>query len=134
MTRATQSRAVASGRQDELLAIAQAGDCLGTEELIRWARVPAPSPDRTGDDRQLFADGRAKAEARRVEQLEDHIRRVVDTAPPLTAQQRDKLAVLLRQAASDRPTHRHKGRPRHVDRNNRPSGPDHAADEFSRLL
>jgi len=32
----------------------------------------------------------------KVESLADHIRRSVDAAPPLTAEQRDKLAVLLR--------------------------------------
>lgn len=32
----------------------------------------------------------------RAERLEEHIRRVVDEAPPLTAEQRDRLATLLR--------------------------------------
>jgi hypothetical protein len=32
----------------------------------------------------------------KAERLEDYIRRVVDHAPPLTAEQRDRLAVLLR--------------------------------------
>lgn len=32
------------------------------------------------------------------ERLEDYIRRVVDEAPPLTAEQRDRLALLLRPA------------------------------------
>lgn len=32
--------------------------------------------------------------------LEDHIRRVVDLAPPLTAEQRDRLAGLLRVGAA----------------------------------
>ncbi len=97
MTRATQSRAIASERQDELLAIAQAGDYLCTgERLIRQARIPAPSPDRTADDPENFADCRVLSEARQVQQLEDHIRGVVDAAPPLTAEQRDKLALLLR--------------------------------------
>ena len=97
MTRATQSRAVASERQDERLAIAQARDCLGTgERLLRRARVPGPSRDLTTDNPKVFADCRALADAQRVKRLEDHIRRVVDAAPPLTAQQRDKLDLLLR--------------------------------------
>jgi hypothetical protein len=97
MTRAMQLRAVASEPQDERSAIAQARDCLGTgERLIRSARVPAPSRDRTADDPEVSTDCRALAEAQRVEQLESHIRRVVDAAPPLTAQQRDKLDLLLR--------------------------------------
>jgi hypothetical protein len=97
MTRATQSRAVASERQDERLAIPQAWDCLDTgDRLIRRARVPAPSRDRTADNPEVFADCRDLAEAQRGAQLEDHIRRVVDAAPPLTAQQRDKLDLLLR--------------------------------------
>jgi hypothetical protein len=49
-----------------------------------------------GDDRELRALGPPCSEARRVEQLEDHIRRVVEAAPPLTAEQRDRLALLLR--------------------------------------
>jgi hypothetical protein len=36
---------------------------------------------------------RAELKARR---LEDHIRAVVDSAPPLTAEQRDRLALILR--------------------------------------
>ena len=34
----------------------------------------------------------------RAAKLADHIRRVVDEAPPLTTEQRDRLAVLLRPA------------------------------------
>jgi hypothetical protein len=49
-----------------------------------------------GDDRGLRAVGPTCSEARRVEQLEDHIRRVVEAAPLLTAEQRDRLALLLR--------------------------------------
>ncbi len=43
------------------------------------------------------AVGRTHRDARRVDHLEDHIRRVVDAAPHLTAEQRDKLALLLRE-------------------------------------
>jgi hypothetical protein len=97
MIRETQSRAVARERQDELSAIAQAGDYPGTgRRLIRQARVAALNRDRTADDSELLTACPALAEARRMEQLEDHIRRVVDVAPPLTAEQRDKLALLLR--------------------------------------
>ena len=39
---------------------------------------------------------RALAEAQLAKHLEDHIRRLVDAAPPLTGEQRDKLALLLR--------------------------------------
>ena len=39
---------------------------------------------------------RRSAKARSVEALERHIRRVVDAAPPLTDEQRARLAVLLR--------------------------------------
>ena len=42
---------------------------------------------------QLRAEYRALA-------LEDHIRKVVDAAPPLTAAQRDRLALLLRGGAA----------------------------------
>jgi hypothetical protein len=49
-----------------------------------------------GDDRGLRVAGPTCSEGRRVEQLEDHIRRVVEAAPPLTAEQRDRLALLLR--------------------------------------
>jgi hypothetical protein len=37
----------------------------------------------------------ALAAAGLAKHLEDHVRRVVDAAPPLTAEQRDKLALLL---------------------------------------
>jgi hypothetical protein len=47
-----------------------------------------PSADVTDLRRQLKA-----------EHLEDYIARVVDAAPPLTAEQRDRLAVLLRGGA-----------------------------------
>ena len=73
------------------------GDNLCTQQrLNRRAGVAALSRDRTADHPGLAAVYGALAEDRRVEQLEDHIRRVVDAAPPLTAEQRDKLALLLR--------------------------------------
>src|SRR3954467_1993787 len=48
------------------------------------------------EERGLPAVDRATDNARQAEQLEEHIRRVVDAAPPLTAEQRDRLALLLR--------------------------------------
>jgi hypothetical protein len=42
---------------------------------------------------------KAEADAR----LQEHIKRVVDAAPPLTPAQRDKLALLLRQPAEPHP-------------------------------
>jgi hypothetical protein len=48
------------------------------------------------DDRGLRALGPPCSEAPRAEQLEDHILRIVEAAPPLTAEQRDRLALLLR--------------------------------------
>jgi hypothetical protein len=95
------SRAVASERQDEPSPIPQVRDCLNTpERLNRRAGVAALSRDCTAEDLELSAACRARAEARRVEQLEDYIRQVVDAAPPLTAEQRDKLALLLRGSRS----------------------------------
>ena len=37
----------------------------------------------------------------KAERLEDHIARIVDAAPPLTADQRDRLALLLRGGGDD---------------------------------
>lgn len=56
------------------------------------ARVASLSRSRAADDPDLI-------EARRnlkVERLADYIERVVNDAPPLTREQRDKLATLLR--------------------------------------
>jgi hypothetical protein len=36
----------------------------------------------------------------RAAELEEHVRRIVDDAPPLTAEQRDKIAALLRAPAT----------------------------------
>ena len=49
------------------------------------------SRKRTQDDPELLAARRDLKEAR----LADYIRRTVDAAPPLTPEQRDKLALLL---------------------------------------
>jgi hypothetical protein len=97
MIRPTPSRAVARERQDELSAIAQAGDYRGTgRRLLRRAGVATLNRDRTADDPKVLTAYRAFAEARRTDQVRDYIRRVVDAAPPLTAEQHDKLAMLLR--------------------------------------
>lgn len=56
------------------------------------ARVASLSRSRTADDPDLV-DARIRLKAARVE---DYIARVVDGAPPLTPEQRDKLAALLR--------------------------------------
>lgn len=56
------------------------------------ARIASLSRSRTPDDPDLL-------EARRnlrAERLADHIKRTVDAAPPLSAEQRDRLALLLR--------------------------------------
>ncbi len=56
------------------------------------ARVAALTRSRPADDPELV-DARRNM---RAERLADHIRRIVDDAPPLTAEQRDRLALLLR--------------------------------------
>jgi hypothetical protein len=44
--------------------------------------------------------GRRSAQVRRVAAIERRIKELVDSAPPLSAEQRDRLAVLLRGAAA----------------------------------
>ena len=61
------------------------------------ARLASLSRSRTPYDPYLIAARRNLRAAR----LEDYIRRTVDAAPPLTAEQRDRLAVLLRGEAGD---------------------------------
>ena len=56
------------------------------------AKVAALSRDRSPEDPDLLAAHRDLREAR----LEAYIRRTVDAAPPLSDEQRDRLAVLLR--------------------------------------
>jgi hypothetical protein len=59
------------------------------------ARLAALKRHRPSDDPEI-------TEAKRdldVAVLEEHVRRVVDGAPPLSAEQRDRLAVLLRPTA-----------------------------------
>ncbi len=56
------------------------------------ARVASLTRSRSADDPDLL-DARRNL---RTERLADYISRTVDAAPPLTAEQRDRLAVLLR--------------------------------------
>jgi hypothetical protein len=56
------------------------------------ARVASLSRSRKDDDPELV-DARRNM---RAERLADAIKRTVDAAPPLTAEQRDRLALLLR--------------------------------------
>ncbi len=54
----------------------------------------------TARDHERFREmQRRSAKARSVRRAEDYIRRLVDTAPPLTDEQRDRLAILLRPTA-----------------------------------
>lgn len=59
------------------------------------ARVASLTRSRTANDPELV-DARRNMRAARAE---DYIRKLVDSAPPLTDAQRDRLAVLLRGAA-----------------------------------
>lgn len=61
------------------------------------ARVASLSRSRTSDDPELVA-ARLRLKAARVE---EYIARVVDEAPPLSPEQRDKLAALLRPVSGD---------------------------------
>lgn len=56
-----------------------------TRSQIAHAKKADPAADVTELRRQL-----------RAERLEEHIRKVVDEAPPLTAEQRERLAAILR--------------------------------------
>jgi hypothetical protein len=56
------------------------------------ARVASLTRSRRPDDPDLI-DARRDLAA---ERLADHVRRVVDTAPPLTDEQRNRIAALLR--------------------------------------
>lgn len=56
-----------------------------TRSQIAHAKRRDPQADTTELQRQLKA-----------ERLEDHIKRIVDAAPPLTTEQRHRLAMLLR--------------------------------------
>ena len=56
------------------------------------ARVASLSRSRTADDPALL-DARRDLRAARAE---EYVRQLVESAPPLTSEQRDRLAVLLR--------------------------------------
>ena len=60
------------------------------------ARVAGLSHARSADDPELLA---AKIDLKAA-RVEDYIRKVVDSAPPLTPSQRDRIAVLLRGGAA----------------------------------
>ncbi len=62
------------------------------DTLSARARKAALTRHRNGDDPALVDAARDLAAAN----IGSYIKRVVDAAPPLTAQQRDKLALLLR--------------------------------------
>ena len=65
--------------------------------LTERARVAALSRSRTADDPDLVrARGNLKAA-----RLEDYVARVVDAAPPLSPEQRDRIASLLRPSGGD---------------------------------
>ncbi len=56
--------------------------------------------EHSDDKREHFRElQRKSAKARSFRKAEDYIKRLVDTAPPLTDEQRDRLAVLLRPTA-----------------------------------
>lgn len=57
----------------------------------------ATTPDRREHFREMQ---RRSAKARSVRRAEDYIRQLVDSAPPLTDEQRDRLALLLRGTAA----------------------------------
>lgn len=61
-----------------------------TRSQIAHAKKADPQADVTELRRQLKA-----------ERLEDHIKRTIEAAPPLTAEQRDRLAVLLLRPGGD---------------------------------
>jgi len=56
------------------------------------ARVASLSRDRSPDDPELNDARRCL----KTERLADYIKKTVDAAPPLTPEQRDRLAILLR--------------------------------------
>jgi hypothetical protein len=100
------TRAVESERQGELSANAQADDHLGTgERPVRRASVAALSQARVAEKSEVAVPRRPLAEVGRVTRLEEHIRRVVDAAPPLTDEQHHRLTLLLRGMEPDLRAH-----------------------------
>lgn len=51
-----------------------------------------------GPDDPRLPDARREL---RAAELEEHVRRIIDAAPPLTSEQRDRIAALLRPVASE---------------------------------
>lgn len=100
MTGRNQLPAVASRRQGQPRATAtRAVYTAGRSDGVDGrAGVPAPGRDRSADGAGLAASCAALAGVRGLTRLEIHIRRLVDAAPPLTAEQRDTLALLLGEA------------------------------------
>lgn len=66
-----------------------------SSKLAARARLASLTRHRGADDPATIDAARDLA----AEGLAEHIRAVVDTAPPLTSDQRDRLAALLRPAA-----------------------------------
>lgn len=73
---------------------------MAASDITNWtnprARIGALSRSRAPDDPDLIEARRDLAAAR----LAEHIKRVVDAAPPLSDVQRDQLALLLRSGSS----------------------------------
>jgi hypothetical protein len=69
------------------------------DPLVRVAstRLAALARHRSADDPEVAEAGRDL----RAAQLEEHVRRVVDQLPPLSADQRARLIVLLRSGSAD---------------------------------
>lgn len=67
-----------------------------SDALHYRAKVASLSRSRADDDPELVA---ARQTLKTIS-LEQHIREVVETAPPLTREQRDRLATLLRPTVS----------------------------------
>ncbi|GMA40197.1 hypothetical protein [Mobilicoccus caccae] len=67
------------------------------ETLALAGRIAALSRSRTADDAEFIDTRRRHKESA----LADHIRAVVDAAPPLTDEQRERLVVLLRPSATN---------------------------------
>ncbi|BDB42841.1 MULTISPECIES: hypothetical protein [Mycobacterium] len=69
---------------------------LSSETAHYRARIGALSRDRKPDDPELVEARRAL----RAHQLAEHVARVVAQAPPLTAEQRERIAAILRGGAA----------------------------------
>jgi hypothetical protein len=72
---------------------------LSKERRRASARVGAITRNRGADDPELI-DARRDLRAAEAAEYAEHIRRLVDTFPPLSAEQRTKIAALLRPVVS----------------------------------